>query len=90
MNKRDQRCKENTTLANYLLFQVPANSLCVIRESGWITATAYIDSEDLFARCIHPQLRDRNVIEASAGELQARDPKSEKRCAIPCIYVDID
>lgn len=45
------------TVGEFCRSKTQPEELCVIRQDGWIKATAWIDYEDLFA--IHPDIRDK-------------------------------
>lgn len=47
------------TVGEFLLRHTKVKELCVIRESGYITATAWIDCEDLFM--VHPKIKEKEV-----------------------------
>ena len=48
-------------LREFLRTKTRALELCVIRESGWIVATCFIDHEDLFCRHLDNKLGDMEV-----------------------------
>lgn len=49
------------TLREFLRRETRALELCVVRESGWIVATFFIDYEDLFCRNLTSELGDKEV-----------------------------
>ena len=48
-------------LSEFLLKKTQALELCVIRDSGWIVATFFIDYEDLFSRYLDNRLGNAEV-----------------------------
>lgn len=52
---------DSRTLRRVLLHDTESNSLCVIKEDGWIIATTIIDGEDLFMHSLNPALLDKEV-----------------------------
>lgn len=74
------------TLKEFLLKKTNVRELCVIRESGWIVATCWIDYEDLFA--IHPKLVDKLVKGDEWGYLEVVN-ENNACIKIPCHYVDV-
>jgi hypothetical protein len=73
------------TVGEFCRRETQANELCVIRERGWIVASAWIDNEDLFA--IHPDIKDREFISDEWGTLSIVDQHG-KEIDIPCHYID--
>lgn len=47
------------TVGEFCRTKTQAKELCVIRQDGWIVASAWIDYEDLFA--IAPRVREEEV-----------------------------
>jgi hypothetical protein len=81
MNKTDRiTCKE------FLLHKTDALQLCVIRDSGWIVETVWIDYEDIFR--VSEKTRNQIVKGSEYGELTIRD-KDGAKIKVPCLYIDI-
>lgn len=75
-----------TTLRDFLHKKTNARELCVIRDSGWIVASCWIDYEDLFA---FPQrLADSLVKKDEWGYLSIVN-ENNAEIKIPCHYVDV-
>ena len=75
-------------LSDFLLKRVGAHELCVIREGGWIVATFWIDSEDLFLRYMDPYLTYHEVKHHEWDELPITK-ENGKTINVPCHYIDI-
>lgn len=75
-----------TKLKDYLLNKTQAMELCVITEDGWITATCYIDHEDMFH--IPLQLAGKTVKSEQWSVINIVD-KNGKVIQIPCHYIDV-
>lgn len=73
-------------LREFLLRKTKALELCVIRDSGWIVATCWIDYEDLFQ--IPHKLADSVVKKDEWGCLPIVN-KNNAEIKIPCHYVDV-
>ena len=73
-------------LSEFLLRKTRALELCVIRDSGWIIATFWIDYEDLFY--IPHKLANRVVKNDEWGYLPIVN-KNNAEIKIPCHYVDL-
>ena len=73
------------TVGEFCRTKTQAKELCVIRQDGWIVASAWIDYEDLFA--IAPRDREKEVKSDEWGTLgvvtEHGDPVS-----VPCHYID--
>ena len=74
------------TLTEFLLKKTKVMELCVIRDSGWIVATCWIDHEDLF--CVPPHLKDRIVKNDEWSYLPIVNKNNAEK-EIPCHYVDV-
>ena len=70
----------------FLLKKTNVKELCVIRDSGWIVATCWIDYEDLFA--IPNRLVDNIVKKDEWGYLSVVN-ENNAEIKIPCHYVDV-
>lgn len=75
-------------LSEFLLKKTQALELCVIRESGWIVASYYIDHEDLFDRYLSHELRNMEVKGDQWGVINIK-LKDGKVIQIPCHYIDV-
>lgn len=76
------------TLSEFLLKKTQALELCVIRDSGWIVASCYIDHEDLFHGRLHQKLRDMEIKGDEWGVINTK-LKDGKVIQIPCHYIDV-
>lgn len=74
------------TLRDFLLKKTNPRELCVVRESGWIIASCWIDYEDLFA--IPERLADNLVKNDEWGYLCIVDEHNSE-IKIPCHYIDV-
>lgn len=74
-------------LITFLRQQTEVHELCVIRDCGYITMTAWIDSEDLFR--IPVAYQECKVLEDAWGMLAVTD-KDGRAVKIPCHYIDIN
>ena len=74
------------TLRDFLLTKTNARELCVIRESGWIVATCWIDYEDLFH--ISPKLVNKTVKKDEWDYISIVN-ENNACIKIPCHYVDV-
>lgn len=73
------------TVGEFCRRKTQAEELCVIRQDGWIKATAWIDYEDLFA--IHPDIRDEEVKSDKWGTLSIVTERGDL-INISCHYID--
>lgn len=73
-------------LYRFLLHETKVAELCVIRDSGWIVATCWIDGEDLFR--IPPDIADREVKGNKWGYLEIVN-ENGAAIKVPCHYIDI-
>lgn len=78
--------KEKITCKEFLLHKTNALQLCVIRDSGWIVETVWIDHEDIFR--VSEKTRNQIVKGSEYGELTIRD-KTGKQINVPCLYIDV-
>lgn len=74
------------TLREFLRKKTNALELCAIREDGWITATCWIDHEDLFH--IPPKLADREVKRDKWEDLTIVN-ENNASIKIPCHFIDV-
>ena len=73
-------------LIDFLLNKTNVKELCVIRDSGWIVASCWIDYEDLFY--IPSRLVDKMVKKDEWGYLPIVN-ENNAEIKIPCHYVDV-
>lgn len=73
-------------LREFLLKKTNAKELCVIRDSGWIVASCWIDYEDLFY--VPHKLADNVVKNDEWGYLSIVN-ENNAEIKIPCHYVDV-
>ena len=73
-------------LIHFLKTKTRAYELCVIRENGWIIATCWVDSEDLFL--IPNSLYDKFVKSHAWGYLPIVNENGAK-IKVPCHYIDL-
>lgn len=76
---------EKITVREFLLKRTQVKELCVITDSGYIVATAWIDYEDLFA--IHPKIADMLVKSHKWDTLDIVDSHGKVR-EVPCHYIE--
>lgn len=74
-------------LITFLRQQTKVHELCVIRDCGYITTTAWIDNEDLFR--IPVQYQECKVLKDAWGILTVTD-KDNRTVKVPCHYIDIN
>ena len=75
-------------LSEFLLHKTNAHELCVIRDGGWIVATAWIDSEDLLDRYIDNKILDREVRSNTWDYLPVVN-ENNASIKIPCHHIDL-
>ena len=73
------------TVREFCLRKTQVHELCVIRDYGWIIATAWIDSEDLFA--MNENVAKKEVKSDSWGTLRTVTKHGDE-LDIPCHYID--
>lgn len=73
-------------LEKFLWHRTRVGELCVIRDSGWIVATCWIDDEDLFH--IPSKLADREVKNNEWGYLHITNENGTD-IKVPCHYIDV-
>jgi hypothetical protein len=73
-------------LYEFLLHKTQVAELCVIRDSGWIVATCWIDEEDLFR--ILPSISEREIKGDKWGYLPIVNENGAE-ITVPCHYIDI-
>lgn len=75
-------------LSEFLRYETKATELCIIC-NPWRVATFWIDHEDLFLRYVHPDLRNKYVVDNKWGRLETID-KNGNVIYIDAHYVFID
>lgn len=73
-------------LIDFLRDKTNVKELCVIRDSGWIVASCWIDYEDLFY--IPSNLVDKVVKKDEWGYLPIVN-ENNAEIKIPCHYIDV-
>ena len=73
-------------LIDFLRNKTNVKELCVIRDSGWIVASCWIDYEDLFY--IPSRLVDKVVKKDEWGYIPIVN-ENNAEIKIPCHYVDV-
>ena len=73
------------TIGEFCRAKTQARELCIIRRDGWITASVWIDNEDLFA--IHPDIIKQEVKTDEWGTLPIVTEHGDS-INIPCHYID--
>lgn len=76
-------------LGKFLLTQTQARELCVITQGGWITATFFIDHEDLFVRYLHPELYNATV-KSDHWDTLSIVSADGSRIEIPAHHIEVD
>lgn len=74
------------TAREFCLHKTRERELVVIRDNGWITASVWIDCEDIFA--MPDRYKNLEVKGDSWGRLTVVD-KSGDTVEIPCHYIDV-
>ena len=73
-------------LREFLLTKTNACELCVIRDSGWIVATCWIDYEDLF---LIPNRVVDNVVKNDEWGYLSIVNENNAEIKVPCHYIDV-
>ncbi len=73
------------TAREFCLKKTQVHELCVIRDSGWIIATVWIDSEDLFA--MNERVAKMEVKSDEWGTLSIVTKHGDE-IDVPCHYID--
>jgi hypothetical protein len=76
------------TLEEFLKTKTNAHELCVICDNGWIYATFWIDSEDLFTKYLDYDLSSKPIRRVYWDYLPIVN-ENNACIKIPCHYVDI-
>lgn len=80
------REQELVTLQEFCLRRTRVGELVVVRDAGYVIASAYIDAEDLFF--LPPSLSACQVSSDKWGELRVATEHGDE-VGVPCHYVDI-
>lgn len=73
-------------LIEFLLKKTNARELCVIRNSGWIVASCWIDYEDLF---YVPDDLANKIVKKDEWDYLSIVNENNAEIKIPCHYVDV-
>lgn len=73
------------TVREFCLKKTQVYELCVIRDSGWVVVTVWIDSEDLFA--MNERIAKMEVKYDSWGMLKIVTEHGDEN-HVPCHYID--
>lgn len=73
------------TVREFCLRNTRAHELVVIRDCGWIVATAWIDDEDIFR--LLESVKNKTVIKNEWGKLSVVTEHGDT-IEIPCHYID--
>jgi len=73
------------TAREFCLKKTQVSELCVIRDTGWIVAIVWIDSEDLFA--MNETIAKMEVKSDEWGTLSIVTKHGDK-LEVPCHYID--
>ena len=73
----------------YLLKKTEARTLVMIRDSGWVIASAWIDYEDLFAHSLKPELLGKRVKNAEWGTMDLFAGKPNCIQTVKVLFIDV-
>ena len=74
------------TVREFCRHKTQALELCIIRESGWIVHSVWIDYEDIFV--LSNQYENKEVIKDEWGTIPIVD-KNGNKIDVPCHYIDV-
>lgn len=74
------------SLIDFLLYKTQTNELVAVSFGRWVQAIFYVDHEDLFARFVHPELRNKIVLYDEWKTLKVKDADGNLS-EIPCRYI---
>lgn len=74
------------TVREFCRHKTQALELCIIRESGWIVHSVWIDYEDIFV--LSNQYENKEVIKDEWGTILIVD-KNGNKIDVPCHYIDV-
>lgn len=74
------------TVLDFCLRRTNAHELVVIRDSGWIVASVWIDYEDIFL--IPDRVKDKEIRKDSWGTLNIVTEHGDE-LEVPCHYLDV-
>ena len=76
------------TLREFLRTKTNVHELCAIREDGWVTATFWIDHEDLFCHHLDKKLGERKV-KLDCWDYLLVVNGNNAGIKIPCHYIEV-
>ena len=74
------------TVREFCRHKTQALELCVIRDSGWIVHSVWIDYEDIFV--LSSKYENKEVIKDEWGTIPIVD-KNGNKINVPCHYIDV-
>ena len=74
------------TVREFCRHKTQALELCIIRESGWIVHSVWIDYEDIFV--LSSKYENKEVIKDEWGTIPIVD-KNGNKIDVPCHYIDV-
>ncbi|MCQ2749362.1 MAG: hypothetical protein MJ246_05215 [Clostridia bacterium] len=74
------------TVRDFCLKNTQAHELVVIRDSGWIVASVWIDYEDIFL--IPERVKEKEIRQESWGTLNIVTKHGDE-IEVPCHYLDV-
>lgn len=74
------------TVREFCRHKTQALELCVIRDSGWIVHSVWIDYEDIFV--LSSKYENKEVIKDEWGTIPIVD-KNGNKIDVPCHYIDV-
>lgn len=80
------KSRQDITVREFCETKTEPHQLVVIRKGGWITATAWIDNEDLFR--LPADIAHTQINEWSHGFIRIKDAYDGEN-NVPCIYLDL-
>ena len=75
------------TLKEFLLTETDANELCIIRQTGYIIGTVYIDHEDISTLSLPKPFLNKNVLESDFDWF--RTCSDDVHCKTWVRYIDV-
>lgn len=74
------------TVREFCRHKTQALELCIIRDSGWIVHSVWIDYEDIFV--LSNRYENKEVIKDEWGTIPIVD-KNGNKIDVPCHYIDV-
>lgn len=74
------------TVREFCRHKTQALELCIIRDSGWIVHSVWIDYEDIFV--LSNRYENKEVIKDEWGTIPIVD-KNGNKINVPCHYIDV-